>query len=407
MASPLKSAFLQFHSIVGLAISLILGLMGMTGAMLAFEDEIVAALNRDSLRVEVRAAPVLTPDAVAARLQGVGKVGQIVLSSEPGAAVRVRFARGEGGERSSVYVDPYDGRVLSAVQGDGFFVTLRNLHRFLLLPGNGNGYGRTITGVAVVCLLVLLISGLVLRWPRRTGSLRTWLKPNLAIPGRPLHRSLHSVLGTWVMPVYAITILTALWWSFDWYKAGATWMLSSKPAAADSAARAANAPRESNAPRGPKGAGRAGAAEASPQSPAEPSLDRVWSTFLADQGSRYRIAYLQAPNGPGGVVRVRSVATDAPHEDARDEFRIDSATGRMVSADRYADKTAGERVLAGVLYIHRGAFLGLPGRIVFMMAAALMPFFTVTGFILYLSRRRLRAQSKPGRRRTVALVPGE
>jgi sulfite reductase (NADPH) flavoprotein alpha-component len=62
-----------------------------------------------------------------------------------------------------------------------------------------------------------------------------------------------------------------------------------------------------------------------------------------------------------------------------------------------------------VLYIHRGAFLGLPGRILFMIAAALMPFFTVTGFILYFSRRKLRATSKPSRshRRATGLVPGE
>jgi hypothetical protein len=145
MASRTKSAFLQVHSIIGLAISLVLGLVGLTGAMLSFEDEIVTALNRGVAKIEVRAAPVLGPDALVARVQavpGAGKVGLIVFSSEPGTAVRMRFARSETGERSSVYVDPYDGRVVSAMQGEGFFATLRNLHRFLLLPGNGNGYGR-------------------------------------------------------------------------------------------------------------------------------------------------------------------------------------------------------------------------------------------------------------------------
>lgn len=397
MASPVKSAFLQVHSLIGLAISLVLGLIGITGAMLSFEDEIVAALNRDVAKVDPRPAPVLAPDEIVARVQaqaGAGKVGLMVLSSEAGVAARLRFARGEGGERSSVYVDPYDGHILAPVSGEGFFVTLRNLHRFLLLPGNGNGYGRVITGVCVIGLLVLLISGMVLRWPRRVRSIRMWLKPNLAVSGRAFHWSLHSVVGTWVLPIYVISILTGLWWSFDWYKASATWLLSSRQVAS-----------VEKAPRGAKGGGKAAAAEA----PAEPSLDRVWATFIADQGSRYHIAILQVPNGQNSVVRVRSVAKDAPHEDARDEFRIDSVSGRMVSAERYADRTAGESVLAGMLYIHRGAFLGLPGRIAFMIAAALMPLFTVTGFILYFSRRRLRAQSKPSRnhRRAAGLVAGE
>jgi len=400
MASRTKSAFLQVHSIIGLAISLILGLIGLTGAMLSFEHVIVAALNRDVAKVDPRPAPVLGPDELVSRVQalpGAGKVGLIVFSSEPGVAVRMRFARSETGERSSVYVDPYDGRVVSAMQGEGFFATLRNLHRFLLLPGNGNGYGRLITGIAVLGLFVLLISGMVLRWPRRIRSLKqgikTWLEPKLAMRGRPFHWSLHSVVGTWLLPVYLVTILTGLWWSFDWYKASATWLLSSKPAA--------SAP----AMRGAKGGAKASASDA----PAVPSLDKVWSTFLTEQGGRYAIAIMQVPNGPGSVVRIRSVAKDASFDEARDDFRIDGVTGRMVSAELYNDKTFGERVLAAVLHIHTGAFLGLPGRIVFLLAAALMPLFTVTGFILYFSRRRLRAVSRPGRRDRGApeLVPGE
>jgi sulfite reductase (NADPH) flavoprotein alpha-component len=391
MASPIKSAFLQVHSLVGLTISLVLGLMGITGAMLAFEDEIVAALNTDVARVDPRPAPVLTPDALVGRLQAgqdAPKVGGMTLSSEPGAAVRVRFARGEGGDRSSVFVDPYDGHVLSIVHGDGFFVTLRSLHRWLLLPGNGNGYGRWITGIAVLGLLFLLVSGLIVRWPRRASSAKMWLKPNFRGRSRALWISLHSVFGTWILAVYCVTVLTGMWWSFDWYKDSAVWLLSSKPATTV------------KAPRAPRPVADA---------PAAFSLDRVWSTFLADQGGRYETASLQLPNGAGTVVRVRSVAKDAPHEEARDELRIDGASGQIVSADRYADKATGDRLLAGVLYIHRGAFLGLPGRIVFMIAAAMMPFFTVTGFILYFSRRKLRAASKPSRshRRAAGLVPGE
>ena len=68
----------------------------------------------------------------------------------------------------------------------------------------------------------------------------------------------------------------------------------------------------------------------------------------------------------------------------------------LLSAERYSDKTLGEKAIAGVLDIHRGAVLGWPGKLMFMIA--------VTGVLLYLSRRKLRrpAQPRPGR-----LVPGE
>jgi uncharacterized iron-regulated membrane protein len=57
-----------------------------------------------------------------------------------------------------------------------------------------------------------------------------------------------------------------------------------------------------------------------------------------------------------------------------------------------------------VLDIHRGAILGWPGKLAFMVAAALMPLFAVTGVLLYLSRRRLRRPAQP---RLGQFVPGE
>jgi sulfite reductase (NADPH) flavoprotein alpha-component len=75
----------------------------------------------------------------------------------------------------------------------------------------------------------------------------------------------------------------------------------------------------------------------------------------------------------------------------------------VLSAELYADKPPGERVLASVLDIHSGAILGWPGRLLFMLAAASMPLFMVTGFLLYLSRRKFRQGAPVGR----ALVAGE
>ena len=81
-----------------------------------------------------------------------------------------------------------------------------------------------------------------------------------------------------------------------------------------------------------------------------------------------------------------------------------AVTIRQTAAAFYADKTAGERILANVLDIHRGAIFGWPGKLLFMMAAALMPLFVVTGFMLYLSRRRHRRASRSA---LGSLGPGE
>jgi sulfite reductase (NADPH) flavoprotein alpha-component len=390
----IKAALHQIHSIAGLVLALLLALIALTGAIMSFEDEIGDYLNSGIMQVAPRQVPALMPDELVARLkagQDLGKVSAVTLSSDPAAAVRVRFARDEQGARpTSLYVDPYDAHVLGTPRGEEFFATVRRLHRWLLIPGDAKGWGRQITGVAALGLIVMLISGLVLRWPRRVGSVKMWLKPNLGLSGRGLHRSLHAVIGTWVLPVYLVMTLTGLWYSFDWYKDGVVWLLSRPEVTA-----AKMQPKMSA--KAPRAADRA--------EPAQPvGFDRAWTTLQHEEGKHFSRALLTLPAGPGTVIRIRSWPKDSTLDTTRDEFRVDAVTGQVISAERYADKTLGEKIIANVLDIHRGAFLGWPGKLAFMIAAALMPLFSVTGILLYLSRRRLRRPAQPPLGR---LVPGE
>lgn len=388
---PVRQALHQVHSIVGLVMSLVLTCIGVTGALMSFEDEITDYLNRDIMHIAARDVPALMPDELIRRIEADNpgaRVSGVTIASDPGAATRARFAReAPGVRRASIYVDPYDGRTLGTPVGEEAFATIRKLHRWLLLPGDGDGYGRWITGAAVVSLLALLITGIVLRWPRKVRSLKVWLKPNLALHGRGFFWSLHSVIGTWLIPIYLVTILTGLWWSYDWYKDAATWLLTGKerPAAAQKMAKGATPAAGKDAKGGAK------AARAPQADRVTPSLDVAWSAFRDRFGATYAMATLMMPSGSSPVIRIRSVAKDAPSEGARDDIRIDGVTGRIVSAELYSEKTAGETVIARVLDIHTGSMFGLAGRVVFMLAAALMPLFMVTGYLLYLSRRRLRA----------------
>lgn len=386
----IKAILFQVHSVASLVLALLLSLIALTGAIMSFEDEIVDHLNAGIMQVAPRTAPALMPDELVVRLkttQDFGKVSAVTLSSDPAAAVHVRFARDEqGGRPASLYVDPYDARVLGSPRGEEFFATVRRLHRWLLIPGDAEGWGRQATGIAALGLIVMLVSGLVLRWPRRAGSVKMWLKPNLGLSGRGLHRSLHTVIGTWVLPVYLVMTLTGLWYSFDWYKDGVVWLLS-RP----------QGPAAKMQTKAPRAAGRSERAQPI-------GFDQAWTTFKREEGARFSRALLTLPAGSGTAIRIRSWGKDSTLDTTRDEFRIDSVTGQLVSAERYADKTFGEKIIANVLDIHRGAILGWPGKLAFMIAAALMPLFAVTGILLYLSRRKLRRLAPPPLGR---LVPGE
>ncbi|UPJ59307.1 PepSY-associated TM helix domain-containing protein [Bradyrhizobium sp. 192] len=390
LGHTIKAVLFQVHSIAGLVLALLVSLIALTGAIMSFEDEIVDHLNAGIMHVASRQTPMLMPDELVARLkasQDLGKVSAVTLSSDPSAAVHVRFARDEqGGRPTSLYVDPYDARVLGSPRGEAFFATVRRLHRWLLIPGDGKGWGRPTTGTIALGLIAMLVSGLVLRWPRRSGSVKMWLKPNLGLSGRGLHRSLHTVIGTWVLPVYLTMTLTGLFFSFEWYKDSVTWLLARPHVAA--AKMPAKLPRA--------------ARRAEPAPPV--GFDLAWTTFQHEEGDRFSRALLTLPAGLGTAVRIRSRGKDSLLETTRDEFHIDAVTGKLVSAQRYADKTFGETIIAAIYDIHRGEILGWPGKLAFMMAAILMPLFSVTGILLYLSRRRLR---RPAQKPLGRLVPGE
>jgi uncharacterized iron-regulated membrane protein len=93
--------------------------------------------------------------------------------------------------------------------------------------------------------------------------------------------------------------------------------------------------------------------------------------------------------------RIRALATDPSAAVRGREFRVDAVTGQIRFRGTLRRQDVGEKIIANLLDIHRGAFLGWPGKLAFMLAAALMPLFAVTGVLPYLSRRRLRRPDDP------------
>ena len=60
----------------------------------------------------------------------------------------------------------------------------------------------------------------------------------------------------------------------------------------------------------------------------------------------------------------------------------------MKSDQRYSDRSFGSQLLASVYALHVGSYFGMAGRILMMLASLAMPLFFITGWLLYLDRRR-------------------
>lgn len=373
----LKNVLFQVHWFVGITAGLVLAIVGVTGGILSFEDDIVRALNPGILTVEERPGQsLLTPQQLADAVRDrdpQAAIASVGVSSDPESSATVGLAPAGGqGRGRQVYLDPYTGEALGEPGGRAFFQFSEQLHRWLVMPGGNQSPGKTIVGISTLLLVFLALSGLYLRWPARFTNWRAWFKLKLNYRGRALFWNLHAVVGVYVLIAYLIMALTGLWWSFDWYRNGASLLLTGKPAQTQQ--------------RGPGGpGGRDGGAQ---QPPPETDLSQAWTAFLGATGGHYETATLTLPRKAGDPVQVRFLAEDAAHERAADQMRIDAASGAVISHEKFAEKSWGERLYGSVFALHSGSYFGVAGVVLWMLASLAMPLFFITGWLLYLDRRR-------------------
>lgn len=402
-----KKILFQIHWFIGITAGTLLMMVGITGATLSFRDEIIELLNPGIMNVARQATPTLNLQQLAARIQEAhpeNSIATLTFTADATDAsrvntVKVGFAPPPGERRGlSRYVDPYSAALLPIPAAERVLKWIERLHRFLLLEPNDGG--KLLMGSTSMCLLFLALSGLYLRWPRYAASWRAWLRLDFSLKGRPFLWHIHSVLGTWALTMYVIFTITGMYWSFDWVKHGIDGMLGSAPV--EKTARPPQADKT--------GSPQSGEQKNKPQRPVlQPEqLERIWSAFTAAVPG-YDAVTLRLPERAGQAVQVNYLAANAPHERARNRLRIDVDSGQVSEHQRYADKDMRGRLLDSIYPLHMGTYFGLPGRIIWMIAALALPLFGITGWMLYLDRRRKKrsnARQRAGLAGSAGTLPG-
>ena len=371
----LKKTLFQLHWFFGITAGLVLALMGITGAAYSFQDEILRALNPTVLTVQKQPAGVLPPAELVRKLEATeGKaVSMLWVESESGNAARVFFTPPPGERRGQMrYFDPYTGDYLGDAVGQDFFGLMLQLHRFLAMGDTG----RQITGACTLILIFFCLSGLYLRWPRQVASWRAWLTLDWRKKGRSFNWDLHSVFGTWCLLFYLLAALTGLSWSYEWYNKGLTRLLSDAPQ------------NERVRNRGPAPAGPAPIA----------NYEAIWSSIYSTAGPGLSTYNIRMPPVAGQPATVYYLLQSSPHDRALNQINLDPATGVVKSVERYGDKSLKAQLLTSIYALHVGSYFGLVGRIILTVTALCMPLFFITGWLLYLDRRRKKRQVRDARK---------
>lgn len=219
----MKKIFRKIHLWLSVPFGLIITLVCFSGAMLVFENEVNEWSRPDLYYVETVKESPLSMDKllekVAMALPDSVSVTGVSISSDPGRAYQVSLSKPR---RASLYVDQYTGEVKGKSERSGFFMFMFRMHRWLLdsmNPGNeGIFWGKMIVGVSTLLLVFVLISGIVIWWPRTRKALKNSLKITATKGWRRFWYDLHVAGGMYALIFLLAMALTGLTWSFPWYR---------------------------------------------------------------------------------------------------------------------------------------------------------------------------------------------
>ena len=105
----------------------------------------------------------------------------------------------------------------------------KKLHRYLLdvpeEPHEGMSPGRYIVGTVAICMTLILLTGIVIWWPKSKKMLKNRLTVKTSKGFRRFIYDSHVSLGIYAVVFLLLMSLTGPSWSFHWYRQGAMTVL--------------------------------------------------------------------------------------------------------------------------------------------------------------------------------------
>ncbi|OEC88835.1 PepSY domain-containing protein [Acinetobacter sp. YK3] len=376
-----KKVFFQIHWFLGITAGLILSLMGVTGAIYSYEPQILKWINQDSYVVEVAQSPKLTPAQLYQHFnqkQPEIEINSITIASDPAASSTVNIKK-EGARRGyNMMVNPYTAEVLPDIKGRDTLQFIQRLHRNL----TAGEFGAQITGASTLMLIFFVLSGLYLRFPKK-HTFKQWffIKPKLK--GRNFIWDLHAVVGTWVVIFYLLFACTGLYWSYDWWRAGMFKVMGVEQPQRN---------QQHNEPRNRKHK-----EEGLSTQQVNTILTQTWTGVNAQIGHEYSTLTLNIPKRDDAKVEVSFVDIIPQHERARNQAVYNYQDKQFEKFELYEDKKLNEKIMSSMLPVHRGSFFGSTYQFIAMLASLTMPLFFITGWMLYLKRRKQKKLTQAAR----------
>ena len=381
----MKIFFRNIHLYLSLAAGLVILIACFTGAILVFEKELQETFDPQRYYAESSGKQIST-DVLISNLKAQYpdiKVNGVKSYTDPGRTVEVSITqtdkskkevkavevkpskdakaeKGGEGVRKTAFINPYTGKLVEIYSyRETFLYKVFALHRWLL--GKNDGPGKYIVGISTLIFLFILITGVILWWPKTRAILSQRLKIKWDGSWKRLNHDFHIVLGFYTAIFLFIFSFTGLAWSFQWFNKGIYTVTNS----------------EMKPPAEPPLS--AYSADTKPL-----SLDAVLETAKSEISgvTHYNVSF---PKDSVGVYSISVLPTDA-YEMASNTYYLDQYSGKIIGSQMFSDKNLGQRVRSSFKPIHTGSIFGVYSKIIAFITCLLGATFPVTGTIMWIKR---------------------
>lgn len=360
-----------FHLWLGLASGIVVLVLGITGCVLVFEQEI-KSITSPWLHAEKPAeGKYLPPSVLVSSLQ----------KHVPGQHIESIWYHGEGRTAhlsmhesdSTAYVNPYTAEVLAIVHQEDIFHFFKDGHYYLWFPEK---IGHQITGWGTLIFFLLLISGLILWWPKKwnkRGRDQSF-KIRWRAKFKRVNYDLHNVLGFYTIILALLFAFTALMMSFTWFNKSVYWLAGGK----DQPRIEALSDTTTNI-----------------RADVMVQVDKAWNKGIHEIAEHHPLEILM--HFPETASEAIYVCTDMYNGTWRDVY-LDQYTLKELPASnkRVRDENLASWIRRYNYGLHVGLFGGLPIKTIYFLGSLVCASLPVTGFYIWWAKKKKSAKkAKP------------
>ncbi len=361
-----KKTILFIHRWLGFISGLVVFIVSITGCVFCFQDEIQDAVH--SWRtVPAQHRPYLPPS----------QLKQVALGGQKQTSTAYIYYFGEGRPAAvlvnvpkdgftNFYINPYTGKLLHReIIKDNFFTVIEYIHLYLLLPP---AIGQWVVGISVIIFVVLMITGVVLWWPKRKSDRKRSFTIKWGAKWKRVNYDLHNVLGFYATAIALILAITGLAIAFNSVDKGIYKITN----------LGKTYPQETYFPK----------SDSLHQTTSLkiPVIDKAIA--VARKNSPKAQMFLLSDNiGKDEVINVTAYRTSL-HYGSSDFYYFDRYSGKLLSFLPNSKKSLGMKINDLNYDIHVGQALGLTGKILAFLTSLICASLPVTGFIVWLGKRR-------------------